>query len=277
MQMITFPDGESVPALGQGTWMIGDSEATRAEEVASLRAGLDSGLRLIDTAEMYGEGASESLIGEAIAGRRDDCFLVSKVYPHNASRAGVKAACERSLKRLGTDRLDLYLLHWRGSVPLAETVAGFEALVKEGKIRRWGVSNFDPVDMAEIIKVPGGQGVQTNQVLYNLTRRGIEFDLLPASQRAGLPIMAYSPIEQARLAKHAGLAKLAARLGTSATALALAWVLDHPGVIAIPKAGSRKHLMENLKCLDIALDDATRSELDRLFPPPKSAVPLEML
>lgn len=277
MQMITFPDGASVPALGQGTWMIGDSAATRAEEIACLRAGLDAGLRLIDTAEMYGEGASESLIGEAISGRRDDCFLVSKVYPHNASRAGVKAACERSLKRLGTDRLDLYLLHWRGSVSLAETVAGFEALVKEGKIRRWGVSNFDAADMAELMEVAGGTNVQTNQVLYNLTRRGIEFDLLPASQRAGVPIMAYSPIEQARLARHADLARLATRLGTSAAALALAWVLDHPGVIAIPKAGSRKHLTENLRCLDIILDDATRAELDRLFPRPKSAVPLEML
>jgi diketogulonate reductase-like aldo/keto reductase len=277
MQMITFPDGESVPALGQGTWMIGDSAATRPEEIASLRAGLDAGLRLIDTAEMYGEGASESLIGEAISGRRDECFLVSKVYPHNASRAGVEAACERSLKRLGTDRLDLYLLHWRGSVSLAETVAGFEALVKEGKIRRWGVSNFDAADMAELMEVAGGTNVQTNQVLYNLTRRGIEFDLLPASQRAGVPIMAYSPIEQARLARHADLARLATRLGTSTAALALAWVLDHPGVIAIPKAGSRKHLTENLRCLDIILDDATRAELDRLFPPPKGAVPLEML
>jgi diketogulonate reductase-like aldo/keto reductase len=266
-----------VPALGQGTWMMGEVRAKRAEEIASLQAGLDAGLRLIDTAEMYGDGASESLIADALGHRRSECFLVSKVYPHNASRAGVVAACERSLRRLKTDHLDLYLLHWRGAVPLAETIAGFDALIAAAKIGRWGVSNFDTADMADLMATPGGGAVATNQVLYNLTRRGIEWNLLPAAAKAGLPIMAYSPIEQARLAKHAGLRRLAEVRGVSATALALAFVLDKPGVIAIPKAGDRHHLADNLACRDVVLDEALRGELDRLFPPPSRATALEML
>ncbi len=277
MKTVTFPDGESVAALGQGTWMMGEDTARRTEEIATLRAGLDAGATLIDTAEMYGDGASESLIGEALAGRRDEAFLVSKVYPHNASRAGVVAACERSLKRLKTDRLDLYLLHWRGSIPLAETVAGFEHLVQQGKIRRWGVSNCDLDDMDELTGSAGGDRVATNQVLYNLTRRGIEWDLLPWSQARGIPVMAYSPIEQAMLARHAGLTTLSAELGVTASALALAWVLDNDGVMAIPKTSRHAHFQTNLSCLDIQLTDEIRLRLNGLFPPPKRAVPLQML
>jgi diketogulonate reductase-like aldo/keto reductase len=277
MNMVTFPDGESVPAFGQGTWMMGEDRARRGEEIATLQAGVDGGAGLIDTAEMYGDGAAETLIAEALGDRRDEIFLVSKVYPQNASRAGVVAACERSLRRLKTDRLDLYLLHWRGSIPLAETVAGFERLIADGKIRRWGVSNFDPSDMEELQAVPGGKACASNQVLYNLTRRGIEWDLLPAAQDAGMPIMAYSPIERAVLADHAGLRKLADGLGVTASMLALAWVLDQKGVIAIPKTSSRKHLADNLKSRDIKLTDEVRAEIDRLFPPPRRATSLQML
>ncbi len=277
MKMVAFPDGESVPALGQGTWMMGEDPARRAEEIATLRAGVEAGARLVDTAEMYGEGAAEHLIAEALGSRREEIFLVSKVYPHSASHAGVFAACERSLQRLKTDRLDLYLLHWRGSIPLAETIAGFERLIAEGKIRRWGVSNFDPADMAELLAAPGGDACATNQVLYNLTRRGIEWDLLPDAQAAHLPIMAYSPIEQAALARHMGVKQLADQLGITASALALAWVLDHDGVIAIPKTACRRHLDDNLRSRDLKLSDGIRTELDRLFPPPTRALPLQML
>lgn len=277
MKTVRLPTGEDVPALGLGTWMIGDDQGKRADELAALRRGLDLGLRLIDTAEMYGEGASERLVGEAIAGRRDEVFLVSKVYPHNASRQGTIAACERSLKRLGTDRLDLYLLHWRGQYPLAETVAAFEALKAAGKIRHWGVSNLDASDMDELVNVPGGGGVATNQVLYNLGRRGIEWDLLPWMQRRGVPVMAYSPVEQAKLAKDRRLAALAAEHGVSAAQLALAFVLDREGVIAIPKAGRAAHLEENARALDVVITEQLRSALDALFPPPRRATPLEMI
>lgn len=277
MKTIKLPDGTLVPALGQGTWMIGERAGSRAEEIASLRRGLDLGLSLIDTAEMYGDGASEQLIGEAIAGRREEVFLVSKVYPHNASAKGTVAACERSLKRLGTDRLDLYLLHWRGGVPLAETVAAFEGLINAGKIRRWGVSNLDADDMDELRGVPDGGNVAVNQVLYNLGRRGIEWDLVPDLAEAGVPIMAYSPIEQARLLRHPGLAKLAASIGATPAQLALAWLLDKPGVIVIPKSGKVAHLEENVKALDVAVTPEIRAELDRMFPPPKGPSSLEML
>jgi diketogulonate reductase-like aldo/keto reductase len=277
MKTVKLPDGTLVPALGQGTWMIGERAGSRAEEIASLRRGLDLGLSLIDTAEMYGDGASEQLIGEAIAGRRDEVFLVSKVYPHNASAKGTVAACERSLKRLGTDRLDLYLLHWRGGVPLAETVAAFEGLVKAGKIRRWGVSNLDADDMDELRSVPDGEKVAVNQVLYNLGRRGIEWDLVPELAEAGVPIMAYSPIEQARILRHPGLVKLASSIGATPAQLALAWLLDKPGVIVIPKSGKVAHLEENVKALDVVVTPEIRDELDRMFPPPKGPSSLEML
>ena len=277
MKMVALPSGEQVPAFGLGTWNIGDSRAQRAEEIATLRLGLDRGAKLIDTAEMYGDGRSEELVGEAIAGRRDEVFLVTKVYPHNASRKGVPAACERSLKRLKTDRIDLYLLHWRGIVPLAETIAAFEALQKSGKIRHFGVSNLGLSDMKEWCKAPGGAALAANQLLYNLSRRGIEWDLLPWLQEKRVPVMAYSPIEQARLLKDSKLAGFAKRHGMTPAQAALAWLLSKEGVIAIPKTGSRERLRENLGALEKPLDAAQLAELDRLFPPPAGAQPLEML
>lgn len=277
MKTVTLPSGENVPALGQGTWNMGDEPASRAGEIAALQAGMDLGLTLIDTAEMYGEGKSEELVGKALAGRRDDAFLVSKVYPHNASRKGAVLACERSLKRLGTDRLDLYLLHWRGGIPFGETLEAFMALQKAGKIRHYGVSNLDLDDMRELWKTPGGSGVQTNQLLYNLTRRGIEYDLLPWLQERKIPVMAYSPVEQARLLKQRGLADFAKRHGMTPAQAALAWLLAREDVIAIPKAGSRKHVEENVGALEIRLSTEQLTELDRVFPPPAGPVPLEML
>lgn len=277
MKDVLLPCGERVPALGMGTWNIGDERARRAEEIATLRLGLDLGLRLIDTAEMYGEGLSETLVGEAIAGRRDEVFLVTKVYPHNAGRRDAVAACERSLRRLRTDRIDLYLLHWRGGVPLAETMEAFLALQQAGKIRHFGVSNLDLDDMRELWKVPGGDRVQTNQLLYNLGRRGIEWDLLPWLRERGVPAMAYSPIEQARLLRHAGLKAFAARHGIAPAQAALAWLLAREGVIAIPKTGRRDALRENAAALSIELDAAQLAELDALFPPPRGPRSLEML
>lgn len=277
MKDVLLPCGERVPALGMGTWNIGDDRSRRAEEIATLRLGLDLGLRLIDTAEMYGEGLSETLVGEAIAGRRDEVFLVTKVYPHNAGRRDAVAACERSLRRLRTDRIDLYLLHWRGGVPLAETMEAFLALQQAGKIRHFGVSNLDLDDMRELWKVPGGDRVQTNQLLYNLSRRGIEWDLLPWLRERGVPVMAYSPIEQARLLRHAGLKAFAARHGIAPAQSALAWLLSRDGVIAIPKTGRRDALRENAVALSIDLDAAQLAELDALFPPPRGPRPLEML
>ena len=277
MKTVTLPDGERVPALGMGTWNMGDHPAARAEEIATLRLGLDLGLRLIDTAEMYGEGLSESLIGEAIAGRRDDVFLVSKVYPHHASREGVAAACERSLRRLGTDRIDLYLLHWRGSVPLEETVQGLQALQRSGKIRHYGVSNLDLSDMEELWRTPGGDQVAANQLLYNLTRRGIEWDLLPWLRERRVPVMAYSPIEQARLVRHPKLARFAQDAGMTPAQVALAWLLARDGIIAIPKTSHRERLRENVGALAHALSPEQLATLDGLFPPPKGPRPLEML
>lgn len=277
MKTVRLPGGEDVPALGLGTWMMGDDPGRRADEIAALRRGLDLGMTLIDTAEMYGEGASERLVGEAIAGRRDEVFLVSKVYPHNASKEGTVAACERSLKRLGTDRLDLYLLHWRGTYPLAETVAAFEGLKAAGKIRHWGVSNLDVTDMKELIGVPGGEAVAANQVLYNLSRRGIEWDLLPWMQQRSVPVMAYSPVEQAKLLNDRRLVALAAEHGVGAAQLALAFVLDRDGVIAIPKAGRVAHVEDNAGALGVVITDELRAALDALFPPPRRATSLEMI
>jgi aldehyde reductase len=277
VKTVLLPSGEKVPAFGLGTWNIGDSAATRAEEIATLRLGLDLGATLIDTAEMYGDGRSEELVGEAIAGRRDQAFLVTKVYPHNASRKGVPAACERSLKRLRTDRIDLYLLHWRGSVPLAETIEAFVALQKAGKIRHFGVSNLDLSDMKEWCESPGGAAVAANQLLYNLTRRGIEWDLLPWLRERRVPVMAYSPIEQGRLPGDPKFVSFARRHGVTPAQAALAWLLSKDGVIVIPKTGQRGRLKENLSALNTPLDAAQLAELDRLFPPPKRAQPLEML
>jgi diketogulonate reductase-like aldo/keto reductase len=277
MKTVLLPGGEAVPALGMGTWNMGDARARRADELATLRLGLDLGCTLVDTAEMYGEGLSEELVGEALQGRRDEAFIVSKVYPHNASKAGMVAACERSLRRLRTDRIDLYLLHWRGSVPLAETLRAFRALQKAGKIRHYGVSNLDLADMRELWDLPGGQDVQANQLLYNLTRRGIEWDLLPWLRERRVPVMAYSPIEQARLLRHAGLARFAQRHGMPPAQAALAWLLAQEGVIAIPKTSHPDRLRENVAAAGIQLSAEQLAELDALFQPPSRATPLEMI
>lgn len=277
MKTVRLPAGERVPAFGMGTWQMAENRARRAEEIETLKLGLDLGATLIDTAEMYGEGAAEELIGAAIAGRRDEVFLVSKVYPHNASRRGMPAACERSLKRLQTDRIDLYLLHWRGDIPLAETTEAFMALAAAGKIRYYGVSNLDTADMRELWSIPGGPAVQTNQVLYNLTRRGIEGGLLPWLRGQEVPIMAYSPIEQAKLVRDRRLVGFAKHHGTTPAQAALAWLLSKDDVIVIPKSSHRQRLKENLGALDIRFTPAQLAELDRLFPPPAGPRPLETL
>jgi diketogulonate reductase-like aldo/keto reductase len=277
MKTVILPSGERVPALGQGTWRMGEQRATRGEEIATLRLGLDLGLTLIDTAEMYGEGRSEEMIAEALQGRRSEAFLVTKVYPHNASRKAAVAACERSLRRLSTDRIDLYLLHWRGSVPLAETLEAFMALRQAGKIRHYGVSNLDLADMQELWSVPGGPAVATNQVLYNLSRRGIEWDLLPWCRKRRVPIMAYSPIEQARLIHNQKLADFAIRHAMTTAQAGLAWLLANDDIIVIPKTGHRERLKENLGAFDHVLTPAQLAELDPLFPPPQGPGTLEIL
>ena len=276
MKMIRFPDGTIVPALGQGTWMMGEDAARRRDEIAALRDGLSLGLTLIDTAEMYADGESERLVGEAIAGVRDTVFLVSKAYPQNASRDRLAQACEASLNRLGTDRLDLYLLHWRGGVPLAETVEAMKQLVAAGKILRWGVSNLDTRDMAELV-ANGGEACQTDQILYNLTRRGPEYDLIPWLARHHMPVMAYSPIEQGRLLAHPGLAVMAAERDATPAQLALAWLLAQDGVLPIPKAGSVAHVRDNRAALDLALSQSELRRLNDLFSPPRGPEPLAML
>ena len=277
MKTVTLPSDKRVSALGLGTWHLGEDRATRAEEIATLRLGLDLGSTLIDTAEMYGEGRSEELVAEAIEGRRDEVFLVSKVSPHNASRTGAVAACERSLARLRTDRIDLYLLHWRGNVPFAETLEAFVALQTAGKIHHFGVSNLDLADMQELESVPGGPAVATNQLLYNLARRGIEWDLLPWLRERRIPIMAYSPIEQAKLTLNPKLVDFARRHGMTPAQAGLAWLLAQDDVIVIPKTGRRDRLKENIGALDRRLTQAQLAELDRLFPPPTGPSPLEML
>jgi diketogulonate reductase-like aldo/keto reductase len=278
VRTVALPSGERIPALGLGTWYMGEDAGRRQAELASLRRGLELGLRLVDTAEMYGDGSAEELVGEAIAGRRDDVFLVSKVLPSNASRAGTIAACERSLRRLRTDRIDLYLLHWRGSVPLEDTVGAFHALVEAGKVRHWGVSNLDVEDLEELSRVaPEGPGAQVDQVLYNLGRRGIEHDLLPWCRARRVPVMAYSPIEQGRLLRKRALRKVADRHGATPAQVALAWVLRDGGVCAIPKAGTPAHVDENRAALELRLGAQDLAELDAAFPPPSGKVPLEML
>jgi diketogulonate reductase-like aldo/keto reductase len=277
IRTLKLPSGETVPVLGQGTWKMGEDRRRRADEVAALKLGLDLGIALIDTAEMYASGGAEEVVAEAIAGRRDETFLVSKVLPSNASRAGVKRACENSLKRLATDRIDLYLLHWPGSVPLVETVEAFEALKAEGKIRHWGVSNFDTDEMEELVGLPAGGNVQTNQVLYNLSRRGPEFDLAPWMNARGIPLMAYSPVEQGALARNARIEAVAARHDATAAQIALAWAMARPGVIAIPKAGRQEHVRQNVAALGIALTAEDFADLDRAFPPPTRKRGLEMI
>jgi diketogulonate reductase-like aldo/keto reductase len=276
-RVATLPSGEVVAALGQGTWYLGEDPRRRAAEITALRLGLDLGLTVVDTAEMYGDGAAEALVGEAIAGRRDEVFLVDKVLPHHATRAGTVRACQESLLRLGTDRIDLYLLHWRGRVPLAETLAGFADLLDAGAIRYWGVSNFDSDDMAELYGVPGGDAVATDQVLYNLTRRGPEYDLLPWCAEHGVPVMAYSPIEQGRLLGRPALVAVADRHRATPAQVALAWVLRREGTIAIPRSANPEHVRENAAARDIELTADDLAVLDAAFPPPRRPQPLEML
>ena len=274
---VTLPSGETVPQLGQGTWHMGESGRARKDEVTALKLGLDLGMTLIDTAEMYGNGGAEEVVAEAVAGRRDECFIVSKVLAENSTRAGTIAACERSLKRLKTDRIDLYLLHWRGRPELAETVSGFEALLASGAIRAWGVSNFDIDDMEELVALQGGAACASNQVLYNLRRRGIEAGVLPWCRERGMPIMAYSPIEQGRLLRDRALTGVAIRHRATPAQIALAWVLRHTDMMVIPKATTLEHVRENRAALDIALTEQDLAELNRAFPPPKGRRPLELL
>ncbi|HEY1152280.1 MAG TPA: aldo/keto reductase [Pseudolabrys sp.] len=273
---LTLPAGLPIPRFGLGTWRMGEARGERKAETAALQHGLACGITLIDTAEMYGDGVAEEIVGDAIAGKRDGLFIVSKVLPSNASLRGTVAACERSLRRLRIDRIDLYLLHWRGSVPLAETIEAFEVLRAAGKIGAWGVSNLDLSDMQELIDVPQGDAVQTNQVLYNLTRRGIEFDLQPWCRARHIPLMAYSPIEQGRLLGHPALAKIAAAHGVSPAQVALAWLMRQDDVIVIPKSSRVAHIDDNLAALDLTLTDDDLAALDRAFPP-RRATPLDML
>ena len=276
MRTVIFPDTTPVPALGQGTWRMGEDQRLREQETAALRAGIDLGMTLIDTAEMYGDGATETFLGEALAGLRDQVILVSKVYPQNAGRGRIERACEASLQRLRTDHLDLYLLHWRGSVPLGETVEGMEALVRAGKIRRWGVSNLDHGDMEQLVRA-GGDACATDQILYNVTERGAEFDLLPQLRQRKIPAMAYSPVGQGRLPASPALAAVAHRHEVTPYQVALAWVLRDPAVIAIPKASDVAHVTENRRALDLKLTEQDLSAIDAEFAPPTRKTRLAML
>jgi diketogulonate reductase-like aldo/keto reductase len=277
LRMIDLPGGETIPCLGQGTWGFAEDPRRRATEVAALRHGVDLGLTVIDTAEMYADGGAELLVGEAIGDRRDDVFLVSKVLPFHATAEGTVAACVRSLRRLETDWIDLYLLHWRGSVPLAETLEGFRRLLDAGAIRSWGVSNFDLADLRELTSLPGGDAVQTNQVLYNLARRGIEWDVLPACRRRGVPVMAYSPFERGRMLGHPVLEAVAARHDATPAQVALAWVLRDDGVGAVPKASTPEHVEQNRAAAALRLTGEDLETLDTAFPAPSGPRPLEMI
>ena len=275
---VRLPDGTEVPALGQGTWHMGETRQSAATEVAALKLGIDLGITLIDTAEMYGNGGAEEVVAQAIAGQRDKVFIVSKVYPHNASRTGVPAACEHSLKRLGIDCLDLYLLHWRGSHPLAETVEAFEKLRETGKIRYWGVSNFDTDDMQELARLKHGGACATNQVLYNPDTRGIEFDLLPWCRGHAIPVMAYSPVGQGgRLLRSPALAAVAKRHNASPAQIAIAWSLREGHIISIPKASDFKHVRENAAAADVELTAEDLAEIDTRHPPPAQKESLGLL
>ena len=277
VRTLSLPSGVPVPALGQGTWYMGENASARRDESAALRLGLDLGLTLIDTAEMYGEGGAEAVVADAMTGRRAEVFLVSKFYPHHASRKGVAQACEASLRRLRTDYLDLYLLHWRGSTPFRETLEALVALKASGKIREYGVSNLDQDDMEEMCALPGGEAIATDQVLYNLSRRGGEWDLLPWCRERSIPLMAYSPIEQGRILRRGELRAIAARYEATPAQIALAWLLRHPDVMVIPKAATPQHVRENRAALDVKLTAEDLKELDRAFPPPTRKRSLEML
>lgn len=277
MKTVTLPAGERVSAFGMGTWRMGEDPSVRNEELATLQMGLDQGAKLIDTAEMYGDGLAEELVGEAIAGRRDEVFLVDKVLPSHATRRGTIAACDQSLRRLKTDRIDLYLLHWRGQAPLSETVEAFISLQGACKIRYYGVSNLDLDDMKELWSVPGGKDAQTDQLLYNLSRRGIEWDLLPWLSQRHIPVMAYSPVEEGRLLGDSRLIAFARRDGMTPAQVALSWLLAKDDIIVIPKTSRRERLIENLGALEHPLAPHQLAELDRLFPPPSGPQALEML
>lgn len=266
-----------MPVLGLGTWRMGERRDRREQEIASLRSGIELGMTLIDTAELYGEGEAEKIVGEVISGQRERVFLVSKVHPHNASTRGTVAACTRSLKRLATDHLDLYLLHWRGEVPLAETLAGFRALQADGLIRAWGVSNFDRADIDELLTLRGGDDCAANQVLYNLGARGVEWDLIPLCRRARIAVMAYSPLDQGRLLRHRALRSVASRIGATPAQVAIAWLLQQRDVAVIPKATDIAHVHDNLSAANLHLDQSACAELDRAFPAPRRATSLRML
>ena len=274
---LTLPSGRNIPALGIGTWNMGESHAEEAQEVASIRKAVELGMMVVDTAEMYADGRSEEIVGKAIADLRDEVFLVSKVYPFNASATGTIEACERSLKRLGVDHLDLYLLHWRGSHPLEETVAAFEKLKQSGKIRDWGVSNFDTDDMEELFEVENGRNCAVNQVLYNLSRRGVEYDLLPWCQEKGVPLMAYSPIEQGRILNNHELIRIAKAYQATPAQVALAFLLERDGVVAIPKSAKPERVEENRGATDLDISDEDWASLDAAFPPPTRKTSLAML
>ncbi|WP_304608398.1 aldo/keto reductase [Inquilinus sp. Marseille-Q2685] len=274
---VALPSGAAMPILGQGTWGMGEDRRRAKEEAAALAAGLDLGLTLIDTAEMYGEGGAEEVVGQAIRGRRDGVFLVSKVYPHNAGRTAAIEACERSLRRLGTDRVDLYLLHWQGRTPYAETIEAFERLRQDGKVVDWGVSNFDLDDMQAWTGQADGERTATNQVCYSLSARGIEWDLLPWCQGRGLPVMAYSPLGQGRLLGNAALGSVSRRHGAAPATVALAWLLTRQGIVAIPKSSRVERLRDHRKALDVVLDEADLTALDQAFPPPRRKMPLAIL
>ena len=276
MRTLSMPGGRSIAVLGQGTWNMGEDPLEKNREADALRLGLDLGLGLIDTAEMYGDGGAEQVVASALAGRRDEAYIVSKVYPHNAGRRAVEQACERSLRRLQTDRIDLYLLHWRGDVPLAETFEGFAALQAAGKIVDYGVSNFDRDDLQEAFACPGGAALAVNQVLYNLARRGVEWDVLPWCRQHGMPLMAYSPLEQGDMLGVATLRAVASLRGASAAQVALAWLLRQPGVVAIPKAVSARHVRDNAAALQLQLEPDDLAALDAAFAPPRRATPLAM-
>ena len=279
MRTISLPGGELVPVLGVGTWNMGEKRKKRADEIDALQMAVDLGMTVVDTAEMYGSGAAEELVAEALGPRRSDIFLVSKVMPQHATRRATISSCEASLRRLKTDRLDMYLLHWRGRVPLDETLEAFQQLERDGKIRHWGVSNFDVDDMEELagLTAHGGSQAATDQVLYNPLRRGIECDLLPFCYTRGIPVMAYSPLEQGLLAGHKTLEAIAKRLTATPAQVALAWVLRQPGVMAIPKAAHVGHVRENRLALELELAPEDLAELDDAFPPPAHKRPLEMI
>jgi diketogulonate reductase-like aldo/keto reductase len=276
MRTLQLPSGDRISALGQGTWRMAENPRDRDEEVRALRLGLDLGLTLIDTAEMYADGAAEELVADAIEGRRDEIFLVSKVLPTNATPHGTKEACERSLKRLRTDRIDLYLLHWRGVLPLVDTVEAFTELKESGKIRHWGVSNFDALDLAELISVAGGDKIETNQVLYNLSHRQAEFELLRWCRDWGMPLMAYSPVDRGALVQHDVVVEVAEKHGATPAQVALAWVLRHDDVCAIPKSSIHEHVRENAGALELQLDNEDLKLLDEEFPPPHASSPLDL-